>query len=401
MKKILIAILILLASILSIISIENNGTIFHTKSEPIVDEKDSVEELPEDIIDKTEDETTTATLLAVGDIMFHMPQIKAAYIPELQTYDFTNAFKYVKKYINSADISIANFETVTCGNEIGFSGYPRFNSPIETLIAIKGAGFDILNTANNHSLDQGKKGLINTINYINQHEMNNIGTYKEPNNSILIEEVNEIKLAFLSYSYGFNGLESTLMEDEQSYMINKIDEDIIKEDIEKAKNLGVDSIVVFIHWGNEYEREPSQYQMELGRKMLEWGANIILGTHPHVVQHSDVVNSNGNDNFIIYSMGNFLSNQRQATMGNKYTEDGVMINIELEKNFSDDKTIIKDITYIPTWVRKYKEEEGTRYEILPIEDFLEDKRLFIQLNNNERARIDESYSDTIDVMFEY
>lgn len=253
-----------------------------------------------------EEKTTTATLLAVGDIMFHMPQVRASYNPNSRAYDFKDVFKYVKKHIDSADLSIGNFETVIAGNEIGFSGFPRFNSPEETLKAIKYAGFDILTTANNHALDQGKNGLINTIKIIEKEGMKNIGTYKEPNNTILITDINGIKIALLSYSYGFNGLEHTLSEEEFSFMVNQIDEDIIKEDIEKAKALESDTVVIFIHWGNEYQREPSEYQVELGRKMVEWGANIVLGSHPHVVQKSEIIHYGGKDNFIIYSMGNFF-----------------------------------------------------------------------------------------------
>ena len=348
-----------------------------------------------------ENKIVTSTILATGDIMFHMPQVRAAYDTNSKTYDFNEAFKYVKKYINSADLSVANFETVTAGNEIDFSGFPRFNSPKETLCAIKEAGFNILTTANNHSLDQGKNGLIHTIDAIEEQGMKNIGTYKEPNNSIMIEEINEIKLALLSYTYGFNGMEYTLTEEEQAYMVNKINEDKIKEDIGEAKKLGVDMIVVFIHWGNEYQMEPSQEQIEIGRKMIEWGANIIFGSHPHVIQKTETINYGGRDNFIIYSMGNFLSNQRKESMDNQYTEDGLMVKVTLEKDLSKGQTFIKDINYIPTWVRRYKENNKLKYEIIPIEDFLADKTLQSKLENNVMMRIEESFEDTMTKMTEY
>ncbi|HSH36784.1 CapA family protein [Schnuerera sp.] len=365
----------------------NTRTSLHEEVEPLP----SIIE-PEELI---EEKITTATLLAVGDIMFHMPQVRAAYDPDTKAYDFKNVFQYVKRYIDSADLSIANFETVTAGNEIGFFGFPRFNSPEETLKAIKYAGFDILTTANNHALDQGKEGLLNTIEVIKREGMKNIGTYKEPNTQILIEEINDIKIALLSYSYGFNGLEYTLTEEELSYIVNKIDEDIIKNDIKIAKNLEADVVVIYVHWGNEYQKYPSEYQIGLGRKMIEWGANIVLGSHPHVVQETEIINYNGKDNFIIYSMGNFLSNQRKETMDNKYTEDGIMVKIELEKNHSNNDTIIKDIVYIPTWVRRYT-NNGLKYEILPIEDFLEDEELYYKIDEVEIKRIKESLNNTLD-----
>ncbi|GFN36493.1 CapA family protein [Tepidimicrobium xylanilyticum] len=354
--------------------------------------------LPESEIPQEEEEKiTTATLLAVGDIMFHMPQIKSAYNPVDNTYDFNDVFRYVRKYIDSADLSIANFETVVAGNERGFSGFPRFNSPEETLKAIKNAGFNILTTANNHALDQGKEGLLKTIEFIEREGMKNLGTYREPSDQLLIENINGIKVALLSYSYGFNGLEYSLTEEELSYLVNRIDENRIKEDILKAKGHDSDIIVVCIHWGNEYEREPSEFQVELGKKMIEWGANIILGGHPHVVQRSEIVHYGGKDNFIIYSMGNFLSNQRRENVNTKYAEDGIMVKILLEKDLIRDETIIKDITYIPTWVRRYN-DNGVKYEILPIVDFLEDEGLYSIISEKERKRIEESYHDTLEKM---
>lgn len=374
--------------------VDSNGTTIDEKEKA---NQDDNEEIKDDIIEKK----TSATILAAGDIMYHMPQINAAYDSKDKAYDFTSNFKYVKSYIESADLSLCNFETVVAGDDIKPSGYPMFNSPKETLAAIKDAGFDILSTVNNHSLDQGKKGIINTIDGIEEHGMKNIGTYKEANQPILIEEVNEIELAILAYSYGYNGMEHTLTDEERSYMVNTIDEDKIKKDIEKAKELDADMIVVFIHWGNEYQREPSEFQIELGRNMVEWGANIILGSHPHVIQKAEMINYNGKDNFIIYSMGNFLSNQRQEILNNKYTEDGVMVEIEIEKDYAKEETNIKSVNYIPTWVRKHNDAHGLQYEILPVEDFLNHEELKAKIDHNIKARIEESLKDTMDKMAQF
>lgn len=265
MKKILAFILIILIGSLTFITVNRSGTSNEEVQNANVSDYLDVDGVEEEE-SPLEEKTSTATILAAGDIMFHLPQIKSAYNKDTNSYDFTDVFKYVKPYINSSDISIANLETVTYGNEIGFSGFPRFNSPVETLYALKDAGFNILNTANNHALDRGLEGIINTINHINSYGMKNIGTYKEATEDILVEDINGIKIAFLSYSYGFNGLESLLTEEELSYMVSRIDEDKIKEDIERAKSLNSDAVVVFIHWGNEYEREPSQYQIDLRKK---------------------------------------------------------------------------------------------------------------------------------------
>ena len=360
-------------------------------------EENPIEEIPEEI---PEPKITSASILATGDIMFHMPQNKAAFNSDSKTYDYNDNFKYVKKYIQSADLAVANFETVVLEAK-ECAGFPNFNSPIETLYALKDAGFHILTTANNHCLDQGKSGLINTIDAIESAGMKNIGTYKTPNPSIMIEEINEIKMGLLSYSYGFNGMKFTLTEEEREYMISEINEDKIKEDIEKAKDLGADIVIVFIHWGDEYHNEPSEEQIELGKKMVEWGANIIFGSHPHVIQKSEIIKYNNQDNFIIYSMGNFLSNQRREILNNKFTEDGIMVKVEIEKNFDENKTQIKNIQYIPTWVRKYRAENKLKYEIIPVEEFLKDEVLLNNLGEDEKIKIKESFHNTMEKMIEY
>lgn len=354
-------------------------------------------EYKEDEPQKTEREEketlAKAKLLAVGDLMFHMPQNRAAYQGKENIYDYTPFFKHVKPYIEGADIAIGNFETVTREDK-GYSGFPRFNTPKESLQAIKDAGFDILSTANNHSLDQGKQGIIDTIDNIHHYGMKNIGTYKDKkDNQILLEEINNIKIGFLSYTYGLNGLNSLLTVEELSYMINLIDEEKIKSDIENARASGADFIVVSIHWGNEYQRKPHVSQVDLGEKIIEWGGDIVLGSHPHVIQNSQIVEKDGKEKFIIYSLGNFISNQRQDTMGNSYTEDGLMVEIEIEKDLIKSETIIKDIHFIPTWVYKYREGQKWQYEILPIKDILEENSIKY---SSIMDRLQKSHGDTME-----
>lgn len=336
--------------------------------------------------------TANIKLLSVGDIMFHMPQVKAADRGN-GSYDFTDNFKYVKKHISDADIAIANFETVTVGNDRGFSGFPQFNSPKETLFALKDTGFDILSTANNHSLDQGKDGIINTLNYIEEFGLKSAGTYKTREKDFLIEEKNGIKLGFLAYTYGLNGLDMYLSEEELSYMINLIDEEKIKEDIGLIEK-EVDLVVVSVHWGVEYQRQANDFQMDLAHKMVDWGANIVLGSHPHVLQGSEIVEKDGKDNFIIYSMGNFISNQRKDTMGNSFTEDGVMVEVNIEKDIKEDETIIKEVNFLPTWLDKYSENGISKYRVLPTKDVLEGN-LEIDLNESVKARIKKSQEDSM------
>lgn len=357
----------------------------------IAEEIDSREET----IEPPKPTYTQVKLLAVGDIMFHMPQINSARTAD-GTYDFSPPFKHVKKQIEAADIAIANFETVTAGNEIGFSGYPRFNSPIETVEGIKSAGFDIVSTINNHSLDMSKKGIINTIDTLNQYGLKNIGTFKDKSRPIVIEEVNGIKIGFVAYTSSLNGLDS-LLTSEESYMINKIDESLLEMDVNSLKNQNVDIIIAYLHWGYEYHKEPAAYQVDLGRKMLEWGVDIILGSHPHTIQKTETIEIQGDKKLIIYSMGNFLSNQRYETMGNSYTEDGLMVEVTLEKSDLDHKTIIKEVDYIPTWVYRYRDKNKMHYEILPIDEALTNREDYI-LEEETIKRIEKSKNDTLNTI---
>ena len=179
-------------------------------------------------------------------------------------------------------------------------------------------------------------------------------------------------------------------------MVNLIDEEKIQHEIQILKDADVDIIISYIHWGYEYHNNPSEEQISLGHKMVDWGVNIVFGSHPHVVQKSEIVEIDGKGNLIIYSMGNFLSNQREVTMGNSYTEDGVMVKIGIEKNSDTDETIIKEIEYIPTWVYRYDNGGKYFYEILPTEDIINGK-FVVDIDSNTKSRIEKSFNDVMEV----
>lgn len=401
MKKGLMIFLMVLI-VVGIIGITSYPLFFHGEKEAITENVDEPLEPTEDTSvqetitqDMPIEETVNVKILAAGDMMFHMPQIDAART-DSNNYDFSPVFKHVKKYIEDADIAIANFEAVTAGNDLGFTGFPRFNSPTQTLLAIKEAGFDILSTANNHSLDRNKKGIINTIDVINEYGLKNIGTFKEKSRPIFIQEINGIKIGFLAYTSYLNGLDSFLSE-EETFMVNNLEEELIESDINNLKAENVDVIVAYLHWGYEYHTKPADYQIILGQKMVQWGVDIILGSHPHIIQRSEIIQSQEKDKLIVYSMGNFLSNQRYETMGNSYTEDGLMVEIDLEKNLLTSETIIKEVKFIPTWIYRYKDGNGLNYEILPIEEFLAQSNQNY-LPENILDRLEKSYNDTINTL---
>ncbi|MGO1371474.1 MAG: CapA family protein [Senegalia sp. (in: firmicutes)] len=389
MKKLTVIIMLLLSisfGLLACSDIDNSGNDI---------KKDDIKK--DDIVVEEKDEYSKLSLYATGDIMFHGSQLKSAYNNSTGEYDFKEVFEPVKRHLENADIAIGNFETTTAGDSLPISSYPSFNSPDSTVSALKYAGFDILSTANNHSLDTGKIGVVNTINNIEKNDMDYIGTSKEDYKPFILKEENEIVLSFLSYTYGLNGNDSRLSKEELEYMINLIDEEKIEEDIKRAKNVS-DKVVVFIHWGDEYSRSPSEFQMTLADKMFSFGADVILGSHPHVIQRSEMIKKDGEDKFIIYSMGNFISNQRRETLpnvrNNIYTEDGIMININFKKNLKTEEVIIEDVNYLPTWVYKYAENSRNKYEILPVADFVNDEKLSVDI----KKRLENSFNQTMELM---
>lgn len=343
----------------------------------------------------------TVNIKATGDIMFHPSQLDGAYNPATGTYDFHNSFKAVKDILQAADLAIANFEGTTAGNGVyAYQGYPLFNAPDEVLDAIKDAGFDILSTVNNHSLDTRKAGVIRTVQEINKRGMDTIGTYVEkPETRVLIKDVKGIKIAFLAYTEMVNGLESTMSPADLDAMINIINETKILEDIAYAKSENADIIIACLHWGDEYARIQAARQEALADMMFAEGVDIILGSHPHVIQPAQRLEYDGKTKFVAYSMGNFLSNQRVETLVpygmteevSKYTEDGVIVDINIEKNGETGEVSIKDISYIPLWVYKGTTADGgTEHVVYPIMEYIESN----ELNEKSKSRMQRSLDDT-------
>lgn len=340
----------------------------------------------------------TITISAVGDIMAHQSNLNNAYSPKTGTYDFTGFLEYVKPYLSKADLTIGNFETVTAGPKTGFTSYPSFNTPDSILSALSWSGFDILSSANNHCLDRGINGLTRTIEMIGKNKMINIGSSTNGKNKYVIRDINGIKLGILAYSGFYNGVDRKLSQSQKNTYLSPINELQMQKDIKALKAASTDAVIVVVHWGTEYQREPNIYQKQLAQKLLTWGADIILGSHPHVVQKSEIVKINGKDKFIIYSMGNFISGYRRVDKANRpnkvFTEDGVIVNLQLEKD-PKKGTIIKDVSYIPTWVDKYYTNNRPVFKIIPIpEPDITGK--FI--NNNNRAYIKQSYKNTMGIM---
>lgn len=350
---------------------------------------------------ETEQETS-ARIMANGDLLYHIPIYRTA-LKEDGTYDFHENFDYVKPWFKKADLVIGDFEG-TISKDHYLAGYPLFNAPGEVMDAIKDAGYQVLDLAHNHILDSQLEGVISTADAIEKAGITPIGVYtheardKAP---LVIKEVNGIKIAFLAYSYGFNGIEEYISKEDYNNYLSDLNEDKMKAEIERAEK-EADITVIMPQMGIEYQLEPTEEQKILYHKMIDWGADLIFGGHPHVVEPAETVEKDGDKKLIIYSMGNFLSNQRIETMQDeenaKWTERGVLMDVTIKKKAG--KTTIETAEAHPTWVNRTPKgtysPEGYPlylYQTYILEDFIEGGKYRSQLDEETKERIDIAYKE--------
>ena len=348
------------------------------------------------------EQETSARIMANGDLLYH----DIIYISAKKsdgTYDFHENFEYVKPWLKQADLVIGDFEG-TVNKDHYLAGYPLFNAPGEVMDAIKDAGYQVLDLAHNHILDSQIEGVVSTADAIEKAGMTPIGVYThEPRDKapIVIKEVNGIKVALLAYSYGFNGIEQSISQEDYNRYLSDLDEDKMKAEIERAEK-EADITIIMPQMGVEYQIEPTEEQKKLYHKMIDWGADIIFGGHPHVVEPAETVEKNGDKKLIIYSMGNFISNQRIETMQDvenaKWTERGVLMDVTIKKKSG--KTTIETAQAHPSWVSRTPKggysPEGYPlylYQTYILEDFIEGGKYRSQLDEATKERIDTAYKE--------
>lgn len=317
------------------------------------------------------DEFYHVKLLFTGDIMGHEPQIRSAEIKRNELYDYTPCFKYIKPLLQSADLAIGNLE-LTLPGKPPYTGYPTFKSPDELALALKDAGFDILVTANNHANDSGKDGVTHTIETLLNYGFYHTGTFRSPEERDvfypLIVYQNNIKLAFLNYTYDTNGIPTR-----EPTIVNLIDTAQIRKDMTDAHALNPDIIIVIMHWGLEYQLKENAVQQQLAQFLFQQGADLVIGSHPHVVQpikEEPFTKEDGTEGsgLVVYSLGNFISNQTQAN-----TDGGIMFEIELLKSRYTGGLTFGNYRYIPVWRLIQKDKSGkATYYTLPVADYEED-----------------------------
>ncbi len=308
------------------------------------------------ILETTNERHLTVTF--VGDIMSHSPQFKSARLAD-GSYDFRPWFKYVKSQFRAADLMVGNLETTL--SERHYSGYPSFRTPIALADALKDAGFDVLGTANNHSLDGGLKGLELTLLELRKRDIASTGTYlAEELPTPLVVQKNGIKLGIIASTYGTNGIP---LPKAAPHVVNISDLALYDAQIKALRDQDVDGIIACIHWGNEYQRKPHSSQIEFARELAARGVDAIIGSHPHVAQPDDWLEGpNGKKCYVVYSLGNAISNQRR-----RYTDSGLAVSLTLKKR-STRNLVVEDVAYAPFWVDKYAADGKMSYAMIPLYD---------------------------------
>lgn len=402
MKRRIVGILVYLWILVSFLGC---GTIIRQKdipkaSLPIASQNET-ESRETNITESASKETSYVdiTISSVGDILIHSGIYKSAYDEKSKSYNFNEQFKFVKPLLEKADITVANLETTLSGAEAGYSGYPAFNSPDSLVDALKECGVDILTASNNHRLDKGEKGYFRTIDIVRGKGLDIIGVRKsEQEKSYVIKDIKGVKVGLFNIGYenklkdGTRTLNGIPIPKNLNNLIDAVDYSNITEAYNKTEKLvkeikaqGAELTIGFMHWGNEYERKPSEEQKKMARKLCELGVDVIFGAHPHVLQPAEYISENNNETFVFYSQGNFISSQRVETINNVYSEQGIIGNATLRLYNTGKKEII-DASYIPTWVN-LKYSPKVIYEVIPVEEALKDKSVFKNINSKDMERI--------------
>lgn len=336
-----------------------------TSKQEIETERQEEQDSSNNVQENQKEETdTTFTLTAIGDVMCHNTQYIDAYDSDTGTYDFSYVFDNISSYTKTADICIGNLETSFAGEDRGYSNYPTFNSPDSLADSLKSIGVDVLSTAGNHALDMGFSGLSRTIDVLDKADISHLGTYKtqEDQDKVLIKYVKGVKIAFIDYTYGTNGIS---VPSDKKFCINLIDKDLIKKHIETAKNQNADMIVACMHWGTEYQTKQNSEQEELADFLFQNGVNVIIGNHPHVIQPMEkrtvtLEDGSTRDGFVVYALGNFICDQNAVN-----TRDSIILNLKITKH-TDGSITIDNYDYVPIYMYKDSSVSKHKMKILDI-----------------------------------
>ena len=297
------------------------------------------------------------SIVMVGDVLTHDSVLSDAKKDD-GTYDFKNMFSDIKPMIKDYDLKYVNQESIIGGPTFKYSGYPTFNAPDEIGNDLIDTGFNIFGLANNHAYDKGETAILYSNKYWSSKDVITAGTYSsfDDRNNIKVYEKNGIKYAFLAYTTSLNGYQ---LSNDKSYLVNMYSAEHVKEDIDKIKDK-TDMIIVAMHWGEEYTNTPTEEQKEIAKYLSSLGVNLIIGTHPHVVQPIEYIDNT----LVIYSLGNFISNQLVLGLNPAI---GLMVGVDIVKE-EDNLTISikqKELVYAYS-------NNSTNFKVIPFSKLNDD-----------------------------
>ena len=341
------------------------------------------------------EKTASVTIGATGDVLLHTRVVEGGLDSETGEYNYDNIFTYFKDYVSAVDYSVANMEGTLAGDNNGYEygGYPRFNAPDAIMDAAKAAGFDMMLTANNHSYDTGTVGFERTQEVIAQRGMDHIGTRPDAETkNYLVRNIGGIQVGMTCYTYetgknssGNKTLNGIGLSAEDSALVNTFDYqnlDVFYQNLDKEigemKAAGAEFIVMFIHWGSEYNTTPNERQTEMAQALCELGVDVIVGNHPHVIQPIQLLTAeDGRNTLCLYSTGNAVSNIRREDGYGVHTEDGMLFTFTLAR-YTDGTVLLESADVLPTWVNRYTSDETGRevFAILPLVEDLDWKSAY-------------------------
>lgn len=392
-----------LVAVIGLLSFIVGSVIYDNGTKGLDASNSSTQSEPEPVIPES-----YATVISIGDIMCHSHQLEGAKTAD--GYDFSGYFKELTPYFEKSDLATGNLELTFGGTKSGsYKGYPAFNTPDQMADTIKSSGINLLMTANNHSYDTGLYGLKRTVQVLKEKGIENTGTRETAEESTyIIKDVNNIKIGFANFTYETVGEDATrkylnggAISVDANPLINTFSYQRIDTFYTEAENIirqmkkdGAEYITFYLHWGEEYLLTANTWQKSIAQKLSNMGVNMIVGSHPHVVEPMELIHSEDGqtETVCIYSLGNAISNQRRELMTNSspkgHTEDGAMFSYKLKKS-SDGEVSLVDIDVIPTWVYKYS-SNGYKYTIYPIENLETAKQKYPSV----ASKLTESYERT-------
>ncbi len=361
---------------------------------------------------------STATIGATGDVLMHLPCIEPA--KTTNGYNFTPYFTHIQDYLTAPDYMVANLETTLAAlnNGYAYHGYPNFNCPDEIVYDLQAMGVDMFLTANNHTYDTSTVGFDRTQQIIAEAGLDHIGTkISEDVPDYLVKEINGIKIGMVCYTYETDADKNSVRLNDGAKLPSGVEKRIntfhidnvagfikdLDKNIEDMESDGAEAIVLYIHWGTEYQLKQSGIQEKFAQAACDLGVDIIVGGHPHVIQPMDLLTSTTDENHktvCLYSTGNFMSNQRLGNISyvrTAHTEDGILFNFSFAR-YSDGTVRLEEVELLPLWIDMHTRTGRTVYDVLPLDQEVEDWKTQFGLTDSALKQAQASYERTMKIV---